>query len=224
MPKPEPPDTLEKPDGVSLALNFVPLAVIGAGLALARATSDGWLPRGLVFMAWLYLAPPVIGRLILAIHGRPHGEFGLGTPAYRAWWWLTQLQMPFNRLPALEEVLRLVPGLYPAWIALWGGQLSPLAFVGPRVLITDRYAVRVERGAVLGFKSALAGHMVTRDAAGRYRITVAAPVVGAEAIVGGDAGLGPGATLRAGHLLPTGRRVAAFDTWPRQAALAEEAT
>jgi hypothetical protein len=94
--------------------------------------------------------------------------------------------------------------------------LSAQAFVSPGVIVTDRYLVNVGRGAVLGFKSALAGHMAIRNDAGRFVVVVAAPTVEDEAIVGGDAGLGPGAVLRAGHMLPTGRRVGPFDEWPRK--------
>jgi hypothetical protein len=119
-------------------------------------------------------------------------------------------------VPLLEEMLRLVPGLYALWIALWGGNLSPFAYVAPGVLITDRYAVRVGRGAILGMKSSLAGHLVMRDEAGRWQILVAAPIVEAEAILGGESGLSPGAVLRAGHMLPLGRRLSPFDEWPRR--------
>lgn len=76
--------------------------------------------------------------------------------------------MLFNRVPWLEELLRLVPAFYALWIWLWGGKFSPFAYAGPGALITDRYAVEVQRGAVLGFQSALAGHMVVRDEAGRW--------------------------------------------------------
>jgi hypothetical protein len=205
---------LEKPDAFSLALNYVPFAHAASGIALAF-TFSGW---GVLWfaLAWLYLLPPVLGRLTLLAFGVPHGELTLDTRAYRVWWFLTQLQMVFNRLPLLEELLRLVPGLYPLWIALWGGRLSQMAYVAPRVLITDRYLVNVGRFAVLGFKCALAGHMAVRNAEGRFVVVVAAPTVEPEAIVGGDAGLGPGATLRAGHLLPAGRRVGPFDQYPRR--------
>jgi len=207
---------LERPDAFSLALNYVPLVHVGSGVALALAGFATPGARIACLLAWLYLVPPVLARLTLAAFGRPAGRLTLDAPGYRVWWFLTQLQLVFNRLPWLEELLRLVPGLYPAWIGLWGGRLSPFAFVGPGVLITDRHAVRVERGAVLGLNSALAGHMVIRDDEGRFAIVVGTPTVEREAILGGDSGLGPGATLRAGHLLPTGRRVAPFDEWPRR--------
>jgi hypothetical protein len=206
---------LEKPGAYSLLLNYLPLVHLSGGVAMAFAFQGMavlWF-----LLAWVYLLPPVLGRLALVAFDVPSGELTQESRGYKVWWFLTQLQMVFNRVPLLEEVLRLVPGLYPLWISIWGGKLSQFAYVAPRVIITDRYLVNVHWGAVLGFKSALAGHMAVRRDDGRYVVIVAAPTVEREAIVGGDAGLGPGATLRAGHLLPTGRRVGPFDEWPRRA-------
>ena len=207
---------VEQPSAFSLWLNCVPLVHLALGAAVAFGYCEAAGSRSAFLLAWIYLVPPLLARLTLSLFGRPQGRLTQDMRAYRVWWFLTQLQTLFNRLPMLEECLRLAPGLYPAWIRLWGGRLSPFAYVGPGVLITDRYLVRVERGAVLGWMSALAGHMAVRDEAGRFVVVAAAPIVEAEAILGGGAGLGPGARLSARHMLPAGRRVAPFDVWPRQ--------
>jgi hypothetical protein len=206
---------LERPDGISLALNYLPLLQAAAGIALALGAFSSLAASLTCLALWIYLLPPVVSRITLTAFGRPAGRATLETRAYRVWWFLTQWQMIFNRLPWLEELLRLVPGLYPLWIGLWGGRLSQFAFVSPGVLITDRYLVDVRRGAVLGVKCTLAGHLALRDEGGRFVVLIGAPIVEAEAIVGGEAGLGPGATVRAGHTLPAGRRVAPFGVWPR---------
>lgn len=206
---------LERPDGLSLALNYLPLLQLAGGVALAFGAFSTPAAR-IVFLAlWIYLLPPAVARLTLAAFGRPAGRATLDSRAYRIWWFLTQWQMVFNRLPWLEELLRLVPGLYSLWIGLWGGRLSLFAYVSPGVLITDRYLVDVGRGAVLGMKCSLAGHIAVRDESGCFVVLIGAPTVEAEAVVGGEAGLGPGATLLAGQMLPVGRRVAPFAVWPR---------
>jgi hypothetical protein len=209
---------LEKPSSFSLWLNGLPFLHLVSGLGVAAGlceTAGGWLG---VLAAWIYLLPPLASRMMILALGRPEGRLTQDMAAYRVWWVLTQWQILFNRLPWLEELLRLVPGLYALWIGLWGGRLSPFAYVGPGVLITDRYAIRVGRGAILGMECILAGHLVVRDEAGRWVVLAATPIVEAEAIVGGDARLGPGAVLRAGHMLPTGRRINPFDEWPRRKA------
>ena len=207
---------LERPDAFSLALNFVPALHILCGAWLGLGVADSPAAGAAVFLIWLYLAPPFCGRLLIALFGRPEGRLTQDMRTYRVWWALTQLQIVFNRLPWLEELLRLFPGVYAAWIWLWGGRLSSFAYVGPGVLITDRHAVNVERGAVLGLRSILAGHLASRDGAGRFVVIAAAPTVESEAILGGLSALGPGAILRAGCMLPTGRHVGPMAEWPRR--------
>ncbi|MDH3743352.1 MAG: hypothetical protein OER56_17310, partial [Hyphomicrobiales bacterium] len=172
---------LEQPSPFSLWLNALPLCVLAVGvLAAVKVTAS--IPAAIaLFMAWLYLVPPLMCRILLGIFGKPDGELTQDLAAYKVWWTTMQLQLPFNRIRWLEEVLRLVPGLYAVWIWLWGGRLSPFCFVGPGVIITDRCLIEVRRGAVLGMHCALAGHMVTRSADGRWQVLVAAPVVEAEA-------------------------------------------
>lgn len=213
----------EKPGVFSLWLNGLPLLHLASGVVLAFGLCDTTGQRLGLLAAWIYLLPPLAARLTMKIWGRPQGRLTQDMLAYRVWWVLTQWQMLFNRVPLLEEMLRLVPGLYALWIGMWGGNLSPFAYVAPGVLITDRYAVRVGKGAILGMKSSLAGHLVTRDESGRWQILVAAPIVGSEAILGGEAGLSPGAILHAGQMLPIGRRLAPFDEWPRCRPIESEA-
>jgi hypothetical protein len=206
---------LEKPTAFSLWLNTLPLLHLVSGVALALWLCDSAGGKLMLLSAWIYLLPPLAARLTLTLFARPQGRFTQDTSTYRVWWVLTQWQILFNRLPWLEELLRMVPGLYALWIGLWGGSISPFAYVGPRVWITDRHAVRVERGAVLGMQSILAGHLVIRDETGRWLVLAAAPIVESEAIVGGEAKLGPGAVLRAGQMLPIGRHIKPFEEWPR---------
>jgi hypothetical protein len=213
---------LEKPSAFSLWLNALPFLHLASGFGLVFWLCDTMGCRILMLAAWVYLLPPLASRLMIIALGRPEGQLTQDMSAYRVWWVLTQWQILFNRLPWLEELLRLVPGLYALWIGLWGGHLSPRAYVGPGVLITDRHAVRVGHGAILGIKSILSGHLVLRNEEGRWLVLAAAPIVESEAIMGGDSRLGPGAVLRARQVLPTGRFVRPFDEWPRRKAVVDD--
>jgi hypothetical protein len=209
---------LEKPTAFSLWLNGLPFLHLASGIGVAFWLCETMGGRIGVLAAWVYLLPPLASRLMVMTLGCPEGRLTQDMAAYRVWWVLTQWQTLFNRLPWLEEVLRLVPGLYAVWIRLWGGHLSPFAYVGPGVVITDRYAIRVGRGAILGMKAILAGHLVLRDEDGRWLVLAAAPIVEPEAILGGETRIGPGAVLRAGQMLPNGRRINPFNEWPRRTA------
>src|SRR5262245_58807887 len=140
------------PTGVTsftLALNYLPLVQLLVGAAVITSQA-GSLRQALLWAAgWLLLLPPLAVRLTLAIYGRPYGRaLPQAAPAYKVWWFIHQWQLVFNRLPWIEELLRLVPGLYALWIFLWGGRVSPLVYWAPGSLVIDRPLVIVETGAV----------------------------------------------------------------------------
>ena len=199
--------------GYSLALNYLPALFLGAG-ALAVWWAGGWSGRLLVGLFWIYLLPPLLGRAVLVALGRPQGrDVRQNERAYTVGWFLAQLQVPFNRLPALEELLRLVPGLYSAWLNLWGGRVSPFAYWGPGARILDRCLVRVERRAVIGTGVLLSGHLGLVAEDGEFAVDIAPVTVEEGAIVGAAAALGPGARVSAGEMVPSGRSIPPFTVW-----------
>jgi hypothetical protein len=198
----------------SLALNYLPLAQLALGAALVAWQAQSLRSVLAWSAAWLYLVPPVVSRATLLLFGWPEGR-GLtqDTRAYKVWWFTHQWQVVFNRLPWLEELLRLVPGLYALWIRLWGGQVSPWAYWGPGSLVVDRYLVVVEPGAVIGMGAGLTGHIGHLSADGIFLVDVAAPRVGRGAMMGARSGLGPGAELAPQQVLPAGRMMPPFVRW-----------
>src|SRR5262245_37148763 len=148
--------------GYTLALNYLPIAqlMLGACVIVSQAPSAGAIVAWSA--AWMLLLPPLVCRLTLLLFGMPHGRaLTQESRAYKVWWFVQQWQVPFNRLPWIEELMRLVPGLYALWIFLWGGRVSPLVYWAPGALVIDRPLVIVEAGAVIGAGAGLAGHAGT---------------------------------------------------------------
>src|SRR5262245_8451638 len=107
----------------TLALNYVPLAqlLLGTFLITGQAESLGQVIAWT--LAWIFLLPPLVCRLTLFAFGIPQGRaLTQHDRAYKAWWFTYQWQVLFNRLPWLEELLRIVPGLYALWLYCWGGR------------------------------------------------------------------------------------------------------
>jgi hypothetical protein len=202
-----------RPTGYSLALNFLPLLHLIAGAAVVWFI-DGTAARFGAALAWVYVLPPLAGRLAMALFGKPEGE-GLGQEAraYKLWWFLAQCQILFNRFGVLEEVLRLVPGLYALWLNAWGARVSPVVFWGPGAVVVDRQAIRVGRGAVIGTRAVLAGHLAVKDASGAFRLTLAPVQIGEGALIGAYAGIGPGCTVAAGEEVPAATFLRPFTHW-----------
>jgi hypothetical protein len=202
-----------KPTGYSLTLNFLPLLNVLTGAAIVWSI-DGSAGRLGVALSWIYILPPLASRIAMATFGTPEGQaLDQGTRAYKLWWFLTQLQVPFNRFGAFEEILRMVPGLYPLWLNAWGARVSPVAYWGPGAVVIDRQSVRVGRGAVIGTRAVLAGHLAVKDANGAFRVTLAPVEIGAGALIGAYVGIGPGCRVAAGEEVPAATFLRPFTHW-----------
>lgn len=201
-----------------LSADFPPGVVAGMLLAnvfplvhLASALAVGFLgggPRGwLGAAAVLYLLPPVAARLLTAVCGRPAGRYGVGERAFLVWWVTLSLQTLFLRLPFLEELLRLVPGLYSAWLRLWGSRIGSRVYWSAGTVVLDRGYLDVGDGVVFGAGVRLNGHVLAKEG-GVQTLIVDTVRVGAGAAVGGysllTAGteVAPGEALRACLLSP----------------------
>ena len=110
-------DSLARKTGFyALALNYLPVVYLlaGAGVVWRMPSLPLALAAGL---AWLYLLPPLVARMTLLAFGPPLARAAApDSRQFKIWWFLTQMQMIFNRFPFLEEILRLVPGLYSLWL------------------------------------------------------------------------------------------------------------
>lgn len=204
-----------RPSAYTLVLNALPLVHVLGGIA-AIAALDGWAGRAAAAAGWIYLLPPVAARIALAVAGGCEGS-GLeqSARAYKAWWFATQMQVLFNRLPALEEALRLVPGLYALWLRSWGARVSPRVYWAAGTMVTDRMLVDVGDDVVVGTRAVLASHLAYRDEHGELRVTVARVRIGDSVLIGAYAGIGPGCTVEAGSEVPAAAFLRPFTDWRR---------
>jgi len=195
-------------------VNYYPSLFLLAGGLLVFLPSMSISSRIALGVFWIYLLPPLLCRLALGLWGYPLAAATIPrSGTYQLWWFLTQVQMLFNRIGALEEILRLLPGMYGLWLNLWGSSVSLLAYWGPGVLVTDRYLVKIGRGVVLGSRCLIGSHLITHTEEGDYRLTVAWVRIDAGAIVSTQAAIGPGCHIVGNELLPAGRLLPPFTTW-----------
>ena len=196
-----------------IAANYFPFLYLVLGGWLAVTLGGSALGSLGLVAVWIYLVPPLIGRIVLAVFGRPAGVVTPDTPAYKVWWFMTQLQMPFNRILLLEELLRFVPGLYGLWLNLWGSRVNLLVYWSPGVVLGDRYMLRVGKGAVIGGRCVIGGHIVARTPDGDYLLTLADVTIGDRAIVGAQVSIGPGCEIGSDEVVPVGRFFGPFSGW-----------
>ena len=168
-----------------LALNSLPLLqlVSIAVLVFLPPLSLGW---GLVAGAGLlYLMPPLAARSILLFCGRREGRITIGSRDFFVWWALLNLQVIFCRFPVLEELLRLVPGLYSAWLRLWGARIGRLTYWAPGTRILDRPFLEIGDDVIFGAGARLNAHVLARDPSGDLELLLATITIGARSMIGG---------------------------------------
>ncbi len=168
----------------------------------------------LLTVAWIYLVPPLLAQLLYFWGGRPEGKITRHEKAFWIWYFGAQLQSIYLRFSFLEEILRLFPLVYSAWLRLWGAKIGRGIYWAPQSFIIDRTHLRVDDFAMIGFGVAITAHHLNRiQGLKEMELILASPHVGAHAILGGLCGLGPGTVVAAGEMLPSTMVLAPFYAW-----------
>jgi hypothetical protein len=183
-----------------LALSFVPLAHIATVVFVVPFFSLSWFGRALAGVAVLYLLPSACAFVVRRTTSIPEGKIAFGSKAFFAWWTLLQLQMIFSRLPALEELLRLVPGAYSVWLRLWGARIGRLTFWSPGTRILDRSYLQVGDDVVFGAGVRVNPHVFAKNSAGKFELLLGTVRIGDRAQVGGYSLLTAGTEIAAGEV------------------------
>jgi len=168
-----------------LLMNFIPL-IHAVSIVLAFTLPYASLPVRIgVGVCLLYLLPPLLARLVLSLCAVPEGQIAVGTKAFFAWWASFQFQVVFCRLPALEEILRLIPGLYSQWLRLWGARIGRFTYWSAGTLITDRSFLTIGDDVVFGAGVRLNAHVLDKNENGEKVLLLATVKIGDRVMVGG---------------------------------------
>lgn len=193
-------------------MGYIPLLHAGGVVALLVGPALGlWAswPAALAPVV-LYLLPPLVVRLVLLLRPLEFGETGLDSPTFLTWWLTAQWQVLFNRLPLLEELLRLVPGLYSLWLRSWGARVGALVYWSPGCRVLDRPFIDIGHGVVFGAAARLHPHVIAREAHKPTRLILAPIRIGRDAMIGGLSLLTGGARVHDGEQTPAARALPPF--------------
>jgi hypothetical protein len=161
----------------------------------------------------LFLVPPLVVRAATLIRPLPAGRVDIESRDFLVWWFSAQWQVVFTRLPFLEELLRLVPGLYSAWLRLWGARVGSFVYWSPGVAILDRPLVRIGSRVVFGIGVRLNGHVLAPGEDGKATLHIAPIWVGNDVLVGGYSLVLPGCRVADGEVTPPFRSLHPFSTY-----------
>jgi hypothetical protein len=170
-----------------LLLNLVP-PLHALGTLACFLTPYPWLAP-----IALYLLPLIPGRLLReTLRLSPQG-IAVGSPAFLRWWACFQCQVLFLRLPVLEEILRLVPGIYSLWLRCWGSRVGKLTYWAPGTTILDRGFLEIGDQVIFGAGVRLNPHVMEND------LKLAPIRIGDGAMIGGYSLLTAGTEIAAGE-------------------------
>jgi len=174
------------------------------GLCVTTVLLFGWRPspvQPLILAVILYLVPPLTFRLHQIFFPIRKSLSNLSERKYSPWWGAHQIQVIYIAIPQLEAALRLVPGLYSAWLRLWGSRIGRGVYWTPNVEITDRHLLDIGDRVVCGHKCKFLGHAIKPR--GRvvtlYTRTIK---IGDDVFIGAGSRIGPGAVVADGAFLP----------------------
>ena len=193
-----------------LGLGFVPLLHV-AGVVATGFGIGGWAGF-FSAIAVLYGWPPLATRLVLILWPVRAGSHPVGARAFLVWWATAQFQMVFCRLPALEEAMRLVPGLYSMWLRLWGAKIGRLTFWSPGLRVLDRSFLIIGDDVIFGAGVRLNGHVIA-DENGQKRLHLGPITLGDRVQVGGYSLLTAGVKVDADQSLRAFTVLPPFSSW-----------
>ena len=104
----------------------------------------------------------------------------------------------------------MVPGLYSAWLRLWGAKIGRLVYWSPGLELFDRPFFEIGDRVVIGAGTRLSPHFLARGAAGETQLVLAPILISADAMIGGSTLLPAGVFVGEREQTPGGRPIAPF--------------
>lgn len=146
----------------------------------------------LIVLSAIYLFPLLSHRLHDYFFPLTDEKVIIPNGQYPAWWGSYQIQYIFIAMPVLETPLRLVPGLYSAWLRGWGSQIGRKVVWPPSLEITDRSLMVIGDGTVIGHHTGYYCHVLNPTKDGRLLLFVKKIVIGSYCFIGSGSRIGPG--------------------------------
>jgi hypothetical protein len=209
------PSALDVPPSIRLrmvVLGFIPALHLAAAMLPVALALTGRVSPAVAWLAPVVLVfvPPLAVRLATTWTPLPTGLVQPGSGAFLHWWFTAQWQIVFARLPAIEELMRMIPGLYSVWLRLWGARVGGLVYWSPGVVILDRSLVRIGSRVIVGTAARLNPHALAPVGPRNMGLYLAPITIGDDVLIGASSQLLPGCEIACGAVTPPFRSIHAF--------------
>lgn len=147
---------------------------------------------GLLFTVYGY--PLLTFHLLQKLKPFKGTHEALDSTKYSCWWGIHQVQLIYFVFPVLEKVLKAVPGLFSAWLRLWGSKIGKNVYWTVTTEIHDRHLLNIEDGVIFGHEVRLICHVVGPHE-GKMSLYANTITIRKRAFIGAGAILGPGVKI-----------------------------
>lgn len=187
---------------ISTILLFFPSIVLlltGASLAyFAHSTSVLGI---FAILFSLYGLPVLVYWLHQWIYPVQEGVSYLRSKEYSPWWGSHQIQIIYIAIPALEAILRLIPGTFSIWLRLWGARIGRNVYWTPGLEIADRGFLEVGDRVVIGHRVGIYPHVI-KPRRQDLMLYVKKVKIGNDVFVGAGSRLAPGVVIQDDTYVP----------------------
>jgi hypothetical protein len=121
---------------------------------------------------------------------------------YPAWWGSLYIQRIYLSIPLLENILRMIPGVYSFWLRLWGSKVGKNVFYATSMEISDRSLLDIGDFVIFGNKSGYYSHVLSPTKDGRMLLMIKKITIGNNVFIGAWSTVGPGINIPDGTKVP----------------------
>ena len=176
-----------------LVFNYIPFFLFcGVVCTIWKFHNDFLLMLGIIAVI-IYVIPPLITRLAFLVCPLKETEYELFSKEYFVWWLTFCCQIIYLRLPFLEELIRIIPGLYSMWLRIfWGAKIGRLTFWAPGTKILERNFLNIGDNVVFAADTRINAHVQTNS-----KLLIAPVTIEDNVVVGAYSLLTCGTVLKA---------------------------
>ncbi len=180
---------------LSKVLLFFPASV----LLLTGASIVYWVHSQSIFgllavLFSLYGFPLLVYRWHQYFYPVQEGISYLLSKDYSPWWGSHQIQAIYIAIPALEVVLRLIPGVFSWWLRLWGAKVGKNVYWTPGLEIADRGFIEIGDRVLVGHRVIMCSHII-KPRKQNLMLYLKKVKVGNDVFLGAGSHLGPGTEI-----------------------------
>ena len=183
-----------------IILFFPAIVLLLTGGSLTYFAYSPSILSALAVLSFLYGLPVLVYRLYQWRYPLPEGISYLRGKKYSYWWGSHQIQVIYIAIPALEAVLRLIPGVFSGWLRLWGAKVGRNVYWTPGLEIADRGLLEIGDRVVIGHRVGIYSHII-KPRKQDLMLYVKKVKIGNDVFVGAGCHLVPGVVIKDGVYL-----------------------